>query len=110
MIETTEDGRNAMAKKKSAKKSAKPISYTSTTPSGLMPVGTTVKYIGGAKLKNDWLKKNAVGRVFGYRPGRKGGGLYAVRFEGGATLLSVKRIEKASAKESKAAEKGAAGS
>ena len=35
------------------------------------------------------------GRVFGYRPGQTGGGLYAVRFEGGTTLLSTKRVRKA---------------
>jgi hypothetical protein len=68
--------------------------YTAKPPAGLWAVGTFVKYTGGSKLKNRWLKKGMVGRVFGYRPGRTGGGLYAVRFEGGATLLSVKRVKR----------------
>ncbi len=38
------------------------------------------------------LTKRAVGRIFAYRPGRKGGGLYAIRFEKGSTLLSTKRV------------------
>jgi hypothetical protein len=89
-------------KRKPARKAARtrraktpPPSYSNETPKGLWPVGTTVKYLGGSKLKNQWLKKGAVGRVFGYRPGRKGGGLYAVRFKGHATLLSTQRVAKA---------------
>jgi hypothetical protein len=69
-------------------------SYTHDTPKGLWAVGTMVKYLGGSKLKNDWLKKGAVGRVFGYRPGKTGGGLYAIRFEQGSTLLSTPRVAK----------------
>ncbi len=94
------------ARKKAAKKkvtrtktTAKVISYTNKAPSGLFPVGTSVKYAGGARIKNSWLKKGAVGRVFGYRPGKTGGGLYAVRFEGGkTTLLSAQRVTKAAPK------------
>ena len=73
---------------------AKATMYTSKPPAGLWPVGTTVKYLGGSKLKNRWLKKGMTGRVFGYRPGRKAGGLYAIRFEKGTTLLSTKRVTK----------------
>ena len=35
-----------------------------------------------------------MGGVFGYRLGRKGGGLYAVRFEKGSTLLLTTRVAK----------------
>lgn len=96
MTTRTETKPRDTAEKKTAKKRAKtkPVMYSNVAPKGLWPVGTTVKYLGGARLKNTWLKKNAVGRVFGYRPG-KTGGLYAVRFEGGATLLSTKRVAKA---------------
>jgi hypothetical protein len=79
----------------------KAVTYSNEPPRGLWPVGTIVRYAGGAKLRNDWLKKGAVGRVFGYRPGKTGGGLYAVRFEGGATLLSTKRVERAPAPKAK---------
>jgi hypothetical protein len=103
---TTDASKKKPARKppsrKPAKKSASPraakttttASYTSDTPKGLWPVGTMVTYLGGSTLKNDWLKKGAVGRVYGYRPGKTGGGLYAVRFEQGATLLSTKRVAK----------------
>ena len=110
MTETTETATATMtdapkrkpAKKPEAKKPASArtakttttASYSNKTPKGLWAVGTTVTYHGGSKLHNDWLKKGAVGRVFGYRPGQTGGGLYAVRFEKGSTLLSTTRVAK----------------
>lgn len=82
------------AKKSASQRTAKTTTPSNKTPRGLWPVGTFVKFLGGARLKNRWLKKGMVGRVFGYRPGRKGGGLYAIRFEGGVTLLATKRVSK----------------
>ena len=99
-LKKLDTGRTPMktTRKKTTRKpaKAKATTYTSKPPAGLWAVGTMVKYTGGAKLKNDWLKKGMTGRVFGYRPGRKAGGLYAIRFESGATLLSVKRVKRVS--------------
>ena len=98
---TTKTAGKARKKAKTTKAkpaTAKPVMYSSAPPKGLWPVGTQVKYLGGSKLRNDWLKKGAEGRVFGYRPGKTGGGLYKIRFEKGSTLLSVKRVEKVTTK------------
>jgi hypothetical protein len=84
-------------RKKTRRAKAKAIMYSSKPPTGLMPVGTMVTYRGGARLRNDWLRKGMTGRVFGYRPGKTGGGLYAIRFEKGVTLFSAKRVERPAA-------------